>query len=630
MSTNIIGGVHQQYYHTIPNELDVITTTPTREAIFKSLSQIEYDKFPEFILDILVKVEGHTPLDVTDGQGDEKQDILTLNSKGERCLTQCKHTINYKSHYNGDDLDLLVVACMRKDCKEAIFVTNSDITPQGKRYINDKEYNRGIKNQNDYREITYWNGFKIWDKIKNNPDIINKWFSGLGQVHGLRSFKFDLTVQELPLSELNNKKDAFNEFINTLLVKPWIKEITKDMHYVANISDEYNIHLKRWFQFSGNLDINFISPDESIDFINKPMYALTIEVILTANSKKYFPKSIKEEIVKKLTVDVLPNLNNNRWWHITTSQIKSIIYLHDISEPREIDLASASTFIKTNLTETEDIYCSLQEDIFEITDKEDDSIWLHKKTGIQIVQMFEQKINPIEQYNNQIQQYNQLESIREYNYFFIKNIDSSMMMRIRRLFNFEWVALKQDEDTLIWAIPPSFDEKQIRIVHNKIKVLGLVIMQVKREDINLILNNVKNDLVPSFWMYTSNRSNISYPIMLNKRILWLSKELELKQNIGLEKTLELLKYKYAFENKYGYDYMEGETNQQINSSEVQNILYDFFTFRGNRMLDIAMFNNPLTISIRFKEGLLLSSNSLALNYLNEFNAVYEEINKILN
>lgn len=263
----IISGVSQQFYHTIPTEVDLITTTPTRDGIFKYLSQIGYDKFPEFILDVLIKVEGHKAIDVTDGQGDEKQDILTLNPKGERCLTQCKHTVDYKSHYNGDDLDLLVVACMRKNCKEAIFVTNSDLTPQGKKYITDNEYNRGFTNPDDCPKINYWNGFNIWDKIKNNQDIINKWFSGLGQVHGLRSFKFDLTIQELPfLKNGEEASDAFEKLLTILVSKSWVKEVVKGLHYSANISNDYCVNIKRWFQFTGNLDINFMLPEESLNF----------------------------------------------------------------------------------------------------------------------------------------------------------------------------------------------------------------------------------------------------------------------------------------------------------------------------------------------------------------------------
>nr|WP_288836375.1 hypothetical protein [uncultured Flavobacterium sp.] len=87
MSHSIISGITQHFYHTVPSDLDLITTTPTREGVFKYLSQIGYDKFPEFILDVLIKVEGHTAIDVTDGQGDEKQDILTINTQGERCVS---------------------------------------------------------------------------------------------------------------------------------------------------------------------------------------------------------------------------------------------------------------------------------------------------------------------------------------------------------------------------------------------------------------------------------------------------------------------------------------------------------------------------------------------------------------
>ena len=92
----------------------MIALSPEREAIFHHLAQINSDQFPEFILDILVHVEGHKSIDITDGPGDEKQDILTETPLGERQLTQCKHTQNYKDHYSGDELDYLFGACCRK------------------------------------------------------------------------------------------------------------------------------------------------------------------------------------------------------------------------------------------------------------------------------------------------------------------------------------------------------------------------------------------------------------------------------------------------------------------------------------------------------------------------------------
>lgn len=635
MSYSIISGTTQHFYHTIPNELDLITTTPTREGIFKYLSQIGYDKFPEFILDVLVKVEGHKPIDVTDGQGDEKQDILTINPKGERCLTQCKHTVDYKSHYNGDDLDLLVAACMRKNCKQAIFVTNSDLTPQGKKYVNDEEFNRGFNNPADCPSIDYWNGFKIWDRIKNNQDIVNKWFSGLGQVHGLRSFKFDLTIQELPFQKgLIRESDSFEAILKLLSEKSWITEITQGFEYKADISSNYEVSIKKWFQFTGGLDINYLLPDQDISFLNQPAYALTVEVHINSNIDKYSPTEIRNEIVNKIADDVLKNGSDKKWWHITSSQIKSIIYLHDISEPREIELTQATTFVKTNNnpTSNELDYCSLAESEFSLQEKDgnDDVIWIHSKTGIQVVQMFEQQINPVEQYNHQLIQYGQLDKIKSHHFYVVEDIESSLLMRIRRILNHEWVALQQNEDTLIWGVPPDFNQTELEIIHKKIEVLNLKVLKVKEEDISNILDNVQKDIAPSTWMYTSELKTISYPILLNKRIFWLSKTLPLKTKIEINKAIELLKYKYSVENEFGFDNLGGKTEMKSHSSELRELLFDFFSFRGKRMLDIAIYNEPISINVRFREDYTEPSQELATKYIDDFLKIYNDIDKLTN
>jgi len=634
MSYSIISGITQHFYHTIPSELDLITTTPTREGIFKYLSQIGYDKFPEFILDILVKVEGHTAIDVTDGQGDEKQDILTINPKGERCLTQCKHTLKYTTHYNGDDLDLLVAACMRKNCSQAIFVTNSDLTPQGKKYVNDGEYNRGFANPADCPSIDYWNGYKIWDRIKNNQDIINKWFSGLGQVHGLRSFKFDLTIQELPFQkELNQESDSFEAILKLLSKKSWITEKTQGFEYIAGISSNYEVSIKKWFQFTGGLDINYLLPNQDISFLNQPAYALTVEVRINSNIDKYSPTEIRNEIVNKIADDVLINSSDKKWWHITSSQIRSIIYLHDISEPREIQLTQATTFVKTNKNSTSNElgYCSLAESEFGLQEKEkDDVIWIHNKTGIHIVQMFEQQINPVEQYNHQLIQYKQLNKIKSHHFYAIENIDSSLLMRIRRILNHEWIALQYNENTIIWGVPPDFNQKEVETIHKKIELLNLKVLNIKEEDIANILDNVQKDIAPSTWMFTSELKTISYPILLDKRVFWLSKNLSMKSKIDINKAIELLKYKYSIENEFGFDNLGGKKEMKLNSSELRELLFDFFTFRGKRMLDVAIYNEPISINVRFKENSTEPSQDLTTKYIDDFLKIYNDIDKLIN
>jgi hypothetical protein len=530
MGYNIISGMSQQFYHTIPSDMDLISTTPTREGIFKYLSQIGYDKFPEFILDILVKVEGYKPVDVTDGQGDEKQDILAINPNGDRCLIQCKHTLDYKSHYNGDDLDKMVSACLRKKCKEAIFITNSDLTPQGKKYVTDEEYSRGLTETGISLKIDYWNGYKIWEKIKVNTDIINKWFSGLGQVHGLRSFKFDLTIQQLPYeNSASDEGDSFDKILEVLSDKEWITEVTPGLHYEANISNDYSVNFKKWFQFMGGLDINYQLPKDDLDFINSPHFALTIEVIMKASNEIYSPEKIQKQILKKISDEVLSILESDNWWHFTNSQIKSFIYLHDISEPREINLTSAKTYIKADskVFEEELDFCKLSETDFEITREEDDYICTHKTSKICVIQMFEQKINPVQQYNYQLMQLNDLNKLKTYNFYAVEKIDSSLIMRIRRLLKHEWFAVQKNDNTLIWAIPPDYNGEDMTFSHDKVRSLGLTILQIKTEDVQYILDNCQKDLVPSSWMYTSKISELSFPILLNARIFWLSRNLKI-------------------------------------------------------------------------------------------------------
>ena len=134
----ILRAVSAEYHHTIPGELELLTVTPEQKAIFQYLSTVGPDRFQEFVADVLVLTQGHTLMDITGGPGDEKQDILTTTPEGKRQLTQCKHTINYSAKSSGEELDQMFAAAFRKNCECALYVTNGDLTPQAKRYINDR------------------------------------------------------------------------------------------------------------------------------------------------------------------------------------------------------------------------------------------------------------------------------------------------------------------------------------------------------------------------------------------------------------------------------------------------------------------------------------------------------------
>lgn len=632
MKYNIVSGVSQQFYHSIPSDLDLIQTSPTRDGIFQMLSQIPYDKFPEFILDILVRIEKHTPVDITDGQGDEKQDILTLNPEGKRCLTQCKHTSNYKDHYNGDDLDKMVSACLRKNCQEAIFVTNSDLTPQGKKYITDDEYKRGWPGDVLLcPKIDYWNGYKIWEKIKNDNEIINKWFSGLGQVHSLRSFKFDITIQRLPFENNEEDSELLNNLMSTIKSKKWAKEIHKDFAYEVSFKKDFILNLKRWFQFSGNLDINFVLPNDDINFFHRPLYAFTIEVILSDEKKVYSPNKIKADIVDFLSKEILNDLSDGKWWHITCSQIKSNMFLHDINEPREIVLETASTFVKSlkNSSVSEIDFCNLKSKDYSLKEIEDDddSIWIHKQSGIQVIQIFDQKINPVEDYNYQVSNFYKIEQFKNYIFQAVSNIDQSLMMRVRKLIPFEWIALEKDKEDFIWGFPKETSQDVIELTRKKIEAIGLEVLRVKEEDKLTMIDGLKVDPTPRFHMH-SVLSRISFPVALNKRVFWLSRDIEFKNELTLEKRSSLVAHKYKFEDDFGFKNMGKETQMVFKEHEIKGLLFDIMTFRGKRMMDIAILSkNKISLNIRFKEENIDSSINATNHYVTEFESAVKDLVK---
>lgn len=634
MKYNIIGGISQQHYHTIPQDIDMIKTSPTREGIFKYLAQIGYEKFPEFIVDILVKVEGHNLIDITDGPGDEKRDIFT-EKDGEKFLIQCKHTIHYKANSNGDDLDLIFSACIRKDCIKGLYVTNADLTPQGKRYVHDNEYSRGWKGDaKNCPSINYWNGNKIWEKISTNSDILNKWFSGLGQVHGIRNFKFDLTFQKMPYSADAESKD-FSELIELLSKKKWATEIEKELIYEMKISSDYEVIIKKWFQFPETLGLNFIPPTENNNFTHRPFYSFSVEVQIDSNVTKFSVAMIRDAVAKFFGNELLPVIEKESWWHIISSQPKSFIYLHDIGEPREIELAGANTYLKTNDSKCyEELeYCLLNDKkLARLTPDEeqaDDLIWVDQKSQTQIILMFDQKMHPVEVFNYQIQQYHRMGSLKTHTFKSISDIDNKMMMRVRKLLHPDWVALQSENNEFFWAYPPDTNQELIAKHENKIKSMGLNVLKVLPKDVKNILSQVVNDINPGVWFTNSTLSSISVPILLTQRTFWLTKEIDIKKSFTQEIIAELIKFKFTYEHKFGFENLQGDENITLRSGEIKETLFDLFTFRGERMLDIAIFNNPILVNIRFREGKIHSANELSKYYLEEFEKAYKQICELL-
>ena len=320
-TVRIMRAIFVEYYHAIPSELELLTVTPEQNAIFQYLSAVDPDRFQEFVADVLVLTEGHRLVDITGGPGDEKQDILTEAPGGYRQLTQCKHTVNYAAKSSGDELDLMFGAAFRKDCKVALYVTNGDLTPQAKRYINDREYLRGSSaDPATVPRMEYWTGRQIWERIANNSQVLNKCFSGAAQVHGLRSISVHLISTAMP--------DRAVRECDPESVKSAFK----------TLGTSFTLTVERWF--SSRHDVPGTAQQLPLD---APIPALKAQVSEGSGSGPFN----LDAAVTSVGSSALASLGSTSgWFHQFVSAPSSVFVVHDLRRPIMSEVGNARSLVK--------------------------------------------------------------------------------------------------------------------------------------------------------------------------------------------------------------------------------------------------------------------------------------------
>jgi hypothetical protein len=384
---HVIQASSAYYYHIVPGELERVTITPERSAVFQYMSRIGSDRFVEFVTDVLVHAEGHTLVDKTDGPGDEKQDILTLSPEGERHLTQCKHTSRYENNTSGNELDLMVTACLRKDCRSALWVTNADLTVQAKRYVNDREYIRGWPKGAEYTPVVdYWNGERIWERVARNPQILNKWFGGMAQSHGLRSFFSDLVVIEMPSGRSSDAK--LSELAAALNGTDAPTPLDDIGTFTAEIGKALVVTISDSFASAADLKLPFSDPRSAAMPLNAPFRALRVHAANTSEGV-YDPDAILDRIVITIA-GALTRPKNDSWWYVAAAPPQAFVFLQDVAKPVLVPIGRAKTFVRTDSESINDeqTWALDPGDGFVAASPPDDEgelTWTHEHTGVALV-----------------------------------------------------------------------------------------------------------------------------------------------------------------------------------------------------------------------------------------------------
>lgn len=594
----ILRAVSVEYYHTVPGELELLTVTPEQKAIFQYLSTVGPHRFQEFVADVLVLTQGHTLVDITGGPGDEKQDILTLTPDGQRQLTQCKHTVNYEAKSSGEDLDQMFSAAFRKNCQVALYVTNSDLTPQAKRYINDQEYLRGSQvDPSLVPSVHYWNGRHIWERIADHAQLLNKWFSGAGQVHGLRTVTVRMVTTKMPDREVQR-------------CEPESVQAAFD----ANES-KFTLSADTWF--AGAHEVPGAAGTLTW---NSPMPALKAQ--LTQADVGLFAV---DEAVMSAGAATLSSLGAvDGWLHQYVSPPSSVLVVHDLQRPVMCEVGKARFLVKVGEEIEDELLWSFDPGAGFIRDDEEELDWKHEATGSEWSMEVEQPIGFQDGYGIKLRQQQLVRSAGSYTFWMLENTRRNQDLLLS-LVSIQGMVL-QHGDYLLLALPLPDAEPTARHFESFCKRNEVAYRQLDDEGRQMVLSQIEEIPTQKSKIVGSIRE-LQSPIDLTTRFAFLHRKLSFPR-LGARGLSDMLIYKWDWEQKRGFDALMGKTSAQVGGEELLGRLFDIQSFRGSHMLDIGVGREELLLYVRRIVNVPDRASRIATEMMNDLEKIVHDLRAI--
>lgn len=582
--TEIQGALHIGF-HSVPDNVSLRTIQPEQATTMRFLAAIDFKRFPDFVLDILTLVEGHRPLDVTDGPGDEGQDILTLTPNGERHLTQCKHTEGNAKRPPGE-VDDLFMACLRKNCKAGLLVTNADLSIQAKSYVLDGEYQRG--GQPGLPRVDYWNANAIWRRISKNSAILNKWFSQMGQVHALRSFHFDLVVHRMPQGTCDGHE------IESAIANGDDDRLGQTEHGAV-------FRASKWFTSPATMGMAYVDPRGDDLPVTAPLLAFRIEVNVPPGEERFRPEAIQAEVVRDLSRS-LPALSGPEWWSLVATPPRGLVFIHDCGTPCELVLSSGQAFVAAQDDfDTEEAWAfQVPSDGFVASEEESEMEWVHTASGTKISLYRNESLDPVEAHMHAVLQRHKIRTLASVPMWQLRKAHDADVQRARRLTTPEWTLLLSSDRELFLSPPPASD---IRVDFKEFQKLLPGLRRVHDQEKEKILAFAARSAGDYSGRITSDRSP-HRPTDLHERILWLQREIGLTpppdKALSAELVFQLIDFKIRYELEQGYNLLGDKSRGTIRGEEVKGLLFDIQSFRGKKMIDMGISDGWSSLQLVFR------------------------------
>ncbi|MFC1877936.1 restriction endonuclease [Thermodesulfobacteriota bacterium] len=573
---------------------------PNRGAISDLMAQLPASDFPELIEQILIQNYNHTRGDITDGPGDQSRDIHTITPDSEKHLTQCRHTENpHRANLDRHDLDELWAATGRLRYEHGLLVTNADMTTPSK-----TSFRNGVYSREGYPELSVWNDRDLWDEIRNNQNILNRWFSGLAQLHSVKRFSFRVLPAKMPDREPTEIKTCIDGFVTELKEQGFTAEQTGLSWKIEN--DDVIIFMREWFASAANLFMP-CALKAPHDLMTAPFSILEFHVINKTNQANH--DAIREFLCSIL----LKNYENKdgNWTTLLVSSLMAPVYIHDTEDVIVSLIKPHTSFILANNDCVNELSAATLTPAEYTTQSDDELILIHNETGIIFSVNYSQPVEESRDDTLKIISLKAQETFRKSLVFEVSYKNKFEFSMALASVNFTNLVLEDSDDKKLYFCFVKGENKDnlkadlSEFLHS-LKLQNINSRVFEPDDLIEMNERLQNEL--QFEVQTDRachtKSDLIVPIDFRSRVTTSMAEIDISNFSPDYENLafELFKYKMQEQHKCGFDEGFNVGDNKMTFRQLRNILWRHTKMTGRESINIGIKNNsdPIRLMIYFK------------------------------
>ena len=373
----------------------------------------------------------------------------------------------------------------------------------------------------------------------------------MGQTHGLRSFSFELVIQRMPDGKVDVVRCA--DVVSAL--GGAVEKSAGGAHEVK-LGDDIGFTIEDWFANDLNLGVNFVGPPTEHRLVNIPLAALKVHVTIADSVGQYDPGRYRDQVVEFIGSRGLPNLAEGKWWQMIATPAQAFLFVQDIVQPKVITIADAATFVRVanGSVSVDKEWLSLSNtDYTRVTEDGGDELhWKHLASDTVIKIYVSQRPHPVAAYEHSLRQLALTKQITNYEFRAIAQVAPNDFDRVRHLISDPTcILMSSDRGELFWAFPPGTEPEKIAEIDAKLTQQGFKVLLVADEDRAKLVDWIDVTPPDTEWFLNDSEGDIVVPVAFDKRMFWLTREIELHRPEKIDTWMELVTFKAQYEVQHG-------------------------------------------------------------------------------